>query len=99
MRLTFSMIGLVGAVAALGACGGGERAALITKAETDCVASIPAGTPGVNAQRMCSCVVAAVSNGKSESEVRDLFKAKGPPPGSEAAVQQCMMAEVQSGGK
>ena len=98
MRLTFSMIGLVGAVAALSACGG-ERAAMITKAEADCVASIPAGTPGVNPQRMCSCVVAAVSQGKSEAEVRDLFKAKRPPPGAEAAVQQCMMAEVQSGGK
>ncbi len=99
MRLTLRIIGAVGAVTALSACGGGERAALITKAESDCVASIPAGTPGVNAQRMCSCVVAALSEGKSEQELRELYKSSAPPAGAQAAVQQCMMQEVQTGGK
>ena len=100
MRLTFSMIGLVGAVAALSACGGGgERAALIAKAETDCVASLPNAPPGVNPQRLCSCLVNAVSEGKSESEMRDLFKSKGPPPGAQEAMMQCATAEMKAAGK
>lgn len=100
MRLIVSMIGLVGAAAALSACGGGgERAAMITKAETDCVASIPSGAPGVNPQRLCSCIVNAVSDGKSEAEVRELFKSKEAPAGAQEAMMQCAAQEMKAGGK
>ncbi len=96
MRLSFSMIGLVGAVAALSACGG-DRASLLAKAEQDCVAGAPAGgVPGMNPQRLCSCVVTKISEGKSDAQVRDIFSQKEMPPEAAAAVGECAVQELKA---
>ena len=97
MRLTLSMIGLVGAVAALSACGG-DRASAIAKAKSDCIASATKGgpAPGINAERACNCVVDAVSEGKTDAQVRDIFAQKDPPPEAVEAIGRCMMAEVKA---
>lgn len=99
MRIGLTIIVAAGAVLALGACGGGERANIIANAEAECVSSFPANAPGINVQRLCGCVVTAISEGKSEAELKELYKAKGPPPGAQAAVGQCMEAEAKAAGK
>ncbi len=99
MRITFSMIGLVGAVALLGACGG-DRATVIAKAESDCAAGAPTGgVPGMNAQRFCSCVVGKLAEGKSDAQIRDLFAQKEAPPEAASVVGECTVAEMKASGK
>jgi len=97
MRLIVSMIGLVAGAAALTACGG-DRASMLAKAESDCVSGVPAGgVPGMNPQRLCSCVVNKVAEGKTDAQVREIFAQKEAPPEAAAAIGECTVAEMKAG--
>lgn len=100
MRLSITILGLACGVAALSACGG-SRASVMAKAEADCLASTEksGAPPGVNAQRLCSCVVTKVSEGKTDEQVRTIFAQKEAPPEAMESIGQCMVQEINSGGK
>lgn len=97
MRLSITLIGLAAGAAALSACGG-DRASILAKAESDCLAGVPAGgIPGMNPQRLCSCVVTKVAEGKTDAQVRDIFAQKEAPPEAAAAIGECSVAEMKAG--
>jgi len=99
MRLSISILGLVAGAAALSACGG-DRASMLAKAESDCVGGAAGGAPsGMNAQRLCSCVVTKIAEGKTDAQVREIFAQKEAPPEAAAAIGECTVAEMKAAGK
>lgn len=97
MRLIMSLVGVVAGAAALAACGGGDRASVMAAAKSECLASAAKSpSPGINAERACTCVVDRVSEGKTDAQVREIFAMKDPPPEAMEAIGQCMVQEINA---
>jgi hypothetical protein len=100
MRLILAMPIMAAAVAGLAACGQSDdafRASYRTKAVEACSqgARSAAGSAGVDANRLCSCMVDNYMRATSTEQLKAERDKTTPPPAARAAMMQC--AREQAG--
>ena len=85
-----------GALALAGCSGGGDREALVDQAVQQCLSGIgQGGMSGMDPQRVCTCAVGKMTEGKDAGQIREMFSKDEPGPAEIEAMGACLVEELQ----